>query len=192
MENDNNKRRTFYALVLGALAVAAAVGSIASVSFASAQTTNNNNENAKVIALNATAVPATDVLYQKFTPIPAIKGSVNAENELMSKVQVSFSDAAKTAADAGQGTVTGGNLAVEQGYLVYSFRVLSGDQAKTVIVDAGNGQVIYTSEGFPADVMSEIGGHGIISGSSSSFFTPAVKAFKVMTTTTAPANGEGQ
>ncbi|UVS68407.1 PepSY domain-containing protein [Nitrososphaera viennensis] len=186
MENNDNNKRTFYALVLGALAVAAAVGSIAaaSVSFASAQTAAPDNENAatkaNVVAFKASS--AADMLYQKFAPIPDIKGSVNAGDELMSKVQVSFSDAAKTAADAASGTVIGGNLAVEQGYLVYSFRVLSGDQAKTVIVDAGNGQVLHTSEGFPADIMSEISGRG-------TFFAPAVKAFSV---TAATPDEEGQ
>lgn len=169
MENDE---RTLYAMMLGALAVAVAVGSIATVSFASAQTPNSNETaQAKIVTLNATAVP--DMLFQKFAPIPDIKGSVNAGSDLMSKVQVSFSDAAKMAADAASGTVTGGSLTIEQSYLVYSFRVLSGDQMKTVVVDAGNGQVLYTSEGFPADVMSEISGHG-------TFFTPGVKAFTVM------------
>jgi uncharacterized membrane protein YkoI len=165
MENDE---RTLYAMMLGALAVAVAVGSIATVSFASAQIPNSNETaQAKIVTLNATAAP--DMLFQKFAPIPDIKGSVNAGSDLMSKVQVSFSDAAKMAADAASGTVT-------ESYLVYSFRVLSGDQMKTVVVDAGNGQVLYTSEGFPADVMSEISGHG-------TFFTPGVKAFTVMAKT---------
>ncbi|MEO9363300.1 MAG: PepSY domain-containing protein [Nitrososphaera sp.] len=177
MEN----KRTFYAMVLGALAVAVAVGSIATVSFASAQTPSNEAVRAKIVALNGTAVP--DVLFQKFAAIPDIKGSVNAGSDLMSKVQVSFSDAAKTAADSANGSVVGGSLTIEQSYLVYSFRVLSGDQIKTVIVDAGNGQVLYTSEGFPADVMSEISGHG-------NFFTPGVKAFTVMAKT--PGEEAGQ
>jgi uncharacterized membrane protein YkoI len=180
MEND---KRTFYALVLGALAVAAAVGSIASVSFASAQT--SSEDTTTTTKANVVAFKGADVMFQKFSPIPDIKGSVNAGSELMSNVKVSFSDAAKTAADAANGTVLGGSLTIEQSYLVYSFRVLSGDQAKTVIVDAGNGSVLYTSEGFPADVMSEINGPG-------NFFAPAVKAFSVKAATTPSEEGQQQ
>jgi hypothetical protein len=51
-------------------------------------------------------------------------------------------------------------MTIEQGYLVYVFRVLAGDEVKTVIVDAGNGEVLHVSEGMEMDALSAISGHG--------------------------------
>lgn len=143
----------FYAMVLGALAVAAAVGSIASFSFASAQT-SEEPENVVVQA------GVRDVFYKGMSIFPEINGSINAGSEVMSKAETSFIEAAEIAIDAGNGTVIGGDMTIEQGYLVYIFRVLSGDMVKTVIVDAGNGEVLHVSEGMETDALSAIGGHG--------------------------------
>lgn len=68
----------------------------------------------------------------------------------MSKVKINFGHAANTATNAAGGHVIGGDLTIVNGYVVYQFRVISGDQEKTVIVDAGSGEVLYTSEGMPA------------------------------------------
>jgi hypothetical protein len=45
----------------------------------------------------------------------------------------------------------GGHLGVTQVYLTYTFFVieLTGETGYKVIVDAGNGKVLHTSEGFP-------------------------------------------
>ncbi|MGI0018999.1 MAG: PepSY domain-containing protein [Nitrososphaera sp.] len=149
------ENKTFYALVLGALAVAAAIGSVASVSFASAQT---GNETAKTVTVMADDAGVLKIDH--FSPVPQINGTINAGEQILSKVNVNFVDAANTASKAGKGHVIGGSLSIEQGYVVYVFRVISGDLEKTVIVDAGNGEVLHTSEGFKVDMLSAISGPG--------------------------------
>jgi uncharacterized membrane protein YkoI len=86
--------------------------------------------------------------------MPQINGSVSVANETINlikeNVKVSFVAAAQTAqGQVTNGTVLGGHLGVVQGYLVYTFFVAdTGNQTgHLVIVDAGNGNVLYTSEG---------------------------------------------
>jgi uncharacterized membrane protein YkoI len=66
------------------------------------------------------------------------------------KVKVSFLEAASIAAkQITNGTIVGGHLGVVQGYLVYTF-LATNVQSKTgflTIVDAGNGHILYTSQG---------------------------------------------
>ena len=57
---------------------------------------------------------------------------------------------AQTAQDQiANGTVLGGHIGVTQGYLTYTYFVVNttNNTANKVIIDAGNGQVLYTSEG---------------------------------------------
>lgn len=93
---------------------------------------------------------------------PQIQGSVNLPQMILSSVTTKFTDAANTAAGAvTNGQVIGGNLAVIQGAVVYNFKVVDGKNIYSVIVDAGNGQVLYTSQGHPIQVGSLLGmGHG--------------------------------
>jgi hypothetical protein len=147
------ENKTFYALVLGALAVAAAIGSVASVSFASAQSPEN------VKAMKAVRFEGAPDFLTFNATIPEIKGSVDAGKELLSLAQVDFTTAAKTASEVGNGTVISGQMAVEQDYLVYSFDVVSGGQERTLIIDAGNGKVLHMTEARPVDVWAELG-HG--------------------------------
>jgi uncharacterized membrane protein YkoI len=86
--------------------------------------------------------------------IPQINGSVSVANEtsnfIKENVKVSFVAAAQTAqGQVANGTVLGGHLGVVQGYLVYTFFVADADSQRghLVIVDAGNGDVLHTSEG---------------------------------------------
>jgi uncharacterized membrane protein YkoI len=88
--------------------------------------------------------------------VPQLKGSVNIQNAtddfVKNNVKVSFIDAANTAnGQVANGVVTGGKLSVVQGYLAYAFSVANYDSGtmKTVIVDAGNGSVLYTSDDMP-------------------------------------------
>jgi uncharacterized membrane protein YkoI len=163
--------RTFYALVLGALAVAAAIGSVATVSFASAQAPDNAMAKTKAIGMLGGG-KQKDI---KFTAFPNINGTINAGNEIMSKVKIDFVDAANSASKAAGGHVIGGDLTIVNGYVVYSFRVVSGDQEKGVIVDAGSGEVLYTSsEAMPVDLLAELFGPKF-------FGTPAFSAFNVTT-----------
>jgi uncharacterized membrane protein YkoI len=86
--------------------------------------------------------------------MPQINGSVSLANEasnfINENVKVSFVAAAQTAqGQVTNGTVLGGHLGVVQGYLVYAFFVsdIGNQTGHLVIVDAGNGNVLYTSEG---------------------------------------------
>ena len=86
--------------------------------------------------------------------IPQINGSVSLANEasnfINENVKVSFVAAAQTAqGQVTNGTVLGGHLGAVQGYLVYTFFVsdIGNQTGHLVIVDAGNGNVLYTSEG---------------------------------------------
>ncbi len=88
--------------------------------------------------------------------IPRINGSVNvadeATNFINENVKVSFVAAAQTAqGQIAKGTVLGGHLGVLQGYLVYTFFVANSynQTGHLVVVDSGNGNVLYTSEGQP-------------------------------------------
>lgn len=105
--------------------------------------------------------------------MPQINGSVSLANEasnfINENVNVSFVEAAQTAqGQLTNGTVFGGHLGVVQGYLVYTFFVANtaNQTGHLVVVDAGNGNVLYTSEGQPFGsfghpmMFGHWGGHG--------------------------------
>jgi uncharacterized membrane protein YkoI len=89
--------------------------------------------------------------------IPQINGSVSVANEtsnfINENVKVPFVAAAQTAqGQVANGTVLGGHLGVVQGYLVYKFFVVENNTNQAghlTVIDAGNGDVLYTSEGQP-------------------------------------------
>ena len=89
--------------------------------------------------------------------IPQINGSVSVANEtsnfINENVKVPFVEAAQTAqGQVTNGTVLGGHLGVVQGYLVYKFFVVANNANQAghlTVIDAGNGDVLYTSEGQP-------------------------------------------
>ena len=90
--------------------------------------------------------------------IPQINGSVsvkdNIKNFLIENTKVPFRTAAETAQkQIANGTVLGGHIGVTQGYLTYRYVVVdpAKDTLYRVIIDAGNGQVLYTSEGRQID-----------------------------------------
>jgi len=82
---------------------------------------------------------------------PKIQGSINIGQVLLSNVKTSFTDAANTAATANgitTGKVIGGSLTMTQGFLVYKFQVIDGNNlVYSVIIDPSNGSVLYTSSG---------------------------------------------
>lgn len=88
--------------------------------------------------------------------MPQINGSVNVREQMSNfideNLKVSFTAAADTAQQqVTDGMVVSGHLGVVQGYLVYTFFVVNPDTdtGKMVIVDAGNGNVLHTSDEFP-------------------------------------------
>ncbi len=90
------------------------------------------------------------------TEIPQLNGSVNVQQQanqfIQDNVQVPLSTALESAqAEVGNGTAISGRLGIVQGYLVYIFKVANFDAetSRIVIVDAGNGAVLYTSGDMP-------------------------------------------
>jgi uncharacterized membrane protein YkoI len=88
--------------------------------------------------------------------IPQINGSVSVANEasnfINENVKIPFVAAAETAqGQVTNGTVLGGHLGVVQGYLVYTFFVANttNQTGHLAVIDAGNGNVLYSSEGQP-------------------------------------------
>ena len=89
--------------------------------------------------------------------IPQINGSVRVANEasnfINENVRVPFIEAAQTAqGQVANGTVLGGHLGMVQGYLVYKFFVVANNTNQAghlTVIDAGNGDMLYTSEGHP-------------------------------------------
>jgi uncharacterized membrane protein YkoI len=93
---------------------------------------------------------------QTRTGIPQLNGSVNVQQQsnqfIQDNVQVPFATALETAqAEVGNGTAISGRLGIVQGYLVYIFKVANFDAntSRIVIVDAGNGAMLYTSGDMP-------------------------------------------
>jgi uncharacterized membrane protein YkoI len=102
----------------------------------------------------------TDI--REYDTISKINGSVNVEDNIKSfleeNTKIPFVSAAETAQkQIANGTVLGGHLGVTQGYLTYTYIIV--DQAKEtihkVIIDAGNGQALYVSEGRQIDSFSQ-------------------------------------
>jgi hypothetical protein len=92
--------------------------------------------------------------------LPNITGSVNvgqtAKSFIKDNLKIPFSQAADIAGkQITNGTVVGGHLGVVQGYLVYKFFAMNPTThtGYLTIVDAGNGKVLYTSQG------QQMGGH---------------------------------
>jgi uncharacterized membrane protein YkoI len=99
---------------------------------------------------------------REYNTISKINGSVNVEDNIKSfleeNTKIPFVSAAETAQkQIANGTVLGGHLGVTQGYLTYTYIIV--DQAKEtihkVIIDAGNGQALYVSEGRQIDSFSQ-------------------------------------
>src|SRR5215212_3810094 len=95
---------------------------------------------------------------REYDTIPKINGSVSVNDKIRSfleeNTKIPFLSAAETAQkQIANGTVIGGNLGVTQGYLTYAYIIV--DQAKEtihkVIINAGNGQSLYVSEGRQID-----------------------------------------
>lgn len=96
--------------------------------------------------------------------MPKINGTVSVGEQMKDfindNLKVTLSQASETAAgQVDNGIVVGGHLGVVQGYLVYILHVVNPDDQtkRMVIVDAGNGGVLFTSE--PGQ-MGSFGPHG--------------------------------
>ncbi len=109
---------------------------------------------------NQTQNSGTNNLNQ---PPPTIQGSIDLKQMLMSSIKTKFSDAANTAASTvSNGVVIGGSISVMQGYLVYQFKVVDDkNMIYSIVIDAGTGKVLYTSQGHSMNAASFLGmNHG--------------------------------
>ncbi len=129
--------------------------------------TNQVIKNRKLIIATAVTVGVIAAALLAFSPLlasaqtapqdkspPQITGSVDVGKTMKNLIKegrnISLSDAASTAEKKiTNGVAVGGHLGIVQGFLVYTIVVQDQQADKTymVIVDAGNGQVLYTSEG---------------------------------------------
>ena len=86
--------------------------------------------------------------------IPQIIGTINLKNNTQNisikNISVPFLTAAQSAQSAiDNGTIINGHIGITQGYLTYNFAVSNptNNTLSKVIVDAGNGKVLYSSPG---------------------------------------------
>ena len=107
---------------------------------------------AHIWAQQQTVANNTDIPEQG--RIPQINGSIsvkdNIKNFIKENVKIPFILAAETAQkQIANGTLLGGQLGLTQGFLTYTYFVIDPvkETVQKVIVDAGNSQVLYTSEG---------------------------------------------
>jgi hypothetical protein len=86
--------------------------------------------------------------------IPQINGTLNLKNNTNSisikNMSIPFLTAAQSAQNAIlNGKIIGGHIGITQGFLTYNFAVSNptNNTISKVIVDAGNGKILYTSPG---------------------------------------------
>ena len=94
--------------------------------------------------------------YWKQHDMPEISGSLPASDSMQENIEmekIHFSVATAVAENAvTDGQAIKGKLGAVQGFLVYKFGIVDGDGLfHKVIVDAGNGFTLYTSEGKSID-----------------------------------------
>lgn len=102
--------------------------------------------------------------YNNHYDMPEIIGTIPASEshkENLAKTQITFSEASDVAKNAvEEGQVTSGRLGVVNGFLVYKFRVVDvQENVHKVIVDAGERNTLYVSEGKSWDDLKRFG-HG--------------------------------
>ena len=141
MTNNSNRRFLMFGAIAIALAIAGLVLSIAPRQIFAQETTNSTTAQS-----NQTTRIQT----------PPLNGSVSVQQQanqfIQDNVRVPFATALQTAqSEVGNGTAISGHLGVVQGYLVYTFKLANFDAqtSRIVIVDAGNGSILYTSGDMP-------------------------------------------
>lgn len=98
----------------------------------------------------------TMIMNGNYNHMPQINGSINvrqmSKNFIDDHLKISFLQASEIASEQFQnGTIIGGHLEIVQGYVTYAFHVINaGNQTGyLVLLDAGNGKVLYISTGIP-------------------------------------------
>ncbi|HVX03100.1 MAG TPA: PepSY domain-containing protein [Nitrososphaera sp.] len=146
-------------LILSILAAGLVTASlVTAASFASAQNATNLIGNGTANGATTTTAPQVTVppagTSSNSTQAAATKivGTINvrqaAKNLMSDSVKVTLAEASsKAASQVVNGTAVKGCLGVVQGYLVYTITVenMNSGTHQKVIVDAGNGSVLYTA-----------------------------------------------
>jgi len=163
MVNNSNKQFVMFGTIAMALAIVGLVLSIAPY---------------KIFAQETNSTQANPMRME----IPILNGSVSVQQQanqfIQDNVRVPFASALETAqAQVGNGTAISGHLGVIQGYLVYTFKLANFDAqtSRIVIVDAGNGAVLYTSGDMPiffGGLRCSGGGYGSDGGHHMGFGNP--------------------
>jgi hypothetical protein len=117
------------------------------------------------VAAVGQSMNTTTTMAPGYGGLPNITGSVNvgqtAKSFIKDNLKIPFSQAVDIAGkQITNGTVVGGHLGIVQGYLVYKFFAMNPTThtGYLTIVDAGNGKVLYTSQG------QQMGGHSCTPG----------------------------
>jgi len=121
-----------------------------------------------------------EMVLNQYKPGSTINGSVNIADNIVNfleeNTKILFTAAAETAQQQIiNGTVLGGHLGVTEGFLAYTYLVAnpSDKTIHKVIIDAGNGQVLSTSEGTSLESFGQLrhensghwkGHHGFFGG----------------------------
>ena len=99
--------------------------------------------------------------------IPEIAGSVNVAETMKSFIKehrtTSLSEAASTAEhEVTNGAAIGGHIGIVQGYLAYTFFVVDteNETGYAIMIDAGDGKVLYKSDGMDLKDMGKSFGFG--------------------------------
>lgn len=99
--------------------------------------------------------------------MPQITGSVNVVETMKTFIKehrtISLSVAASTAeSQVTNGAAIGGHVGIVQGYLVYNFFVVDteNETGYNIVVDAGDGKVLYKSDGMDLKDMGKSFGFG--------------------------------
>ncbi|HEY7571423.1 MAG TPA: PepSY domain-containing protein [Nitrososphaeraceae archaeon] len=139
----SSKKGLTISAILGAGILLSAIASPVASTWAQQLTGNNSSNN-------------NNAYTNELSTVPKINGSVkvieNIKNMFKENAKVSFTAASETAQkQIPNGTILGGHLGVTQGYLTYTYFVVDPNRQTgySVIIDAGNGKVLYTSQGFP-------------------------------------------
>ena len=127
-----------------------------------------------VVALSALIVISTTSIasVKAFPPFIEkdeikVNGTIKVEetvkNYIKDSIKIPFESAASTAAkQIINGSIIGGHIDGMSGFLVYKFMVVNPENETLykVIVDPGNGQVLYTSDGMSKKQFQGFGQHG--------------------------------
>jgi len=103
-----------------------------------------------VVAMSPSVMAQEDAEEKPDKIRPEITGSLPISEtvaENLASVNVGILDAMTIAQEQVDGKVVRAGLAPMQGYLVYKIAIATDDSVYRIIVDAGNGEVLYISEG---------------------------------------------